>query len=178
VREAFKDALDGVLFIDEAYALVGGAGPLASGDHYGTEAIHTLLKLMEDYRDRTVVIVAGNTAPMRRFLESNVGLKSRFTREFEFHSYTHDELIEIFRFMAAEGGYRLVPEAMQEAEKFIKLFDRNREDFGNARDVRSFFERIPPAQAMRFSEVSDLEALSDEELLTVTFDDIRIAARW
>jgi Cdc6-like AAA superfamily ATPase len=138
---------------------------------------------MEDYRDRLVVIVAGYTAPMRRFLENNVGLKSRFTREFEFKSYSHEELFEIFKFIVAEGHYTLEPDALKEAEKYIKSLDRQREDFGNARDVRSFFERIHPAVAERLvAEVPDLEKLPDEELkpllLTVTGDDVRIAAGW
>ena len=176
VQEAVKDALDGVLFIDEAYALAGGSGPLATGDMYGNEAIQTLLKLMEDYRDRLVVIVAGYTSPMRRFLENNVGLKSRFNREFEFKSYSHDELIEIFQIIAHEGKYTLDAAAKREAEKYIRTMDRNREDFGNARDVRSFFERIVPAQAMRLGELANLEQLSNEELLTVTADDVRDAS--
>jgi SpoVK/Ycf46/Vps4 family AAA+-type ATPase len=177
VREAVKDAVDGVLFIDEAYALAGGTGPLATSDQYGTEAIQTLLKLMEDHRDRLVVIVAGYTNPMRRFLENNVGLKSRFTREFNFKSYTHEELFQIFEVMVTEGKYRLEPDARREAEKYIRTWDRNREDFGNARDVRTFFERILPVQALRLAEQPDLEALTNEELLTVTADDIRSAAK-
>lgn len=178
VREAVKDAVDGVLFIDEAYALAGGTGPLATSDQYGNEAIQTLLKLMEDYRDRLVVIVAGYTNPMRRFLENNVGLKSRFTREFDFKSYTHEELFKIFQFMTDDGKYILEPDAAREAEKYIRTWDRNREDFGNAREVRSFFERILPVQALRLAEKPNLESLSNEELLTITADDIKNASRW
>ena len=152
VREAVKDALDGVLFIDEAYALAGGTGDLASSDLYGNEAIQTLLKMMEDYRDRLVVIVAGYPAPMRRFLENNPGLRSRFTRELQFHSYEHEELIAIFRFMTEEGKYLLDAEAEREAEKYIRGLDHKREDFGNARDIRTFFERILPVQAYRIAE--------------------------
>jgi stage V sporulation protein K len=118
VREAVKDALDGVLFIDEAYALAGGTGDLASSDLYGNEAIQTLLKMMEDHRERLVVIAAGYPGPMRRFLENNPGLRSRFTREFHFHSYEHEELIAIFKFMTKEGKYLLDPEAEREAEKY------------------------------------------------------------
>ncbi len=178
VREAVKDAMDGVLFIDEAYTLAGGSGPLASGDQFGKEAVETLLKLMEDNRERLVVIAAGYTNPMRRFLEANVGLKSRFTREFEFKSYTHGELIEIFDMMARDTQLVLEPDAHREAEKFIKTLDRNREDFGNARDVRSFVERIVPSQAMRLADLADLNSLTNEQLLTITADDIRAATGW
>ncbi len=176
MEEAVKDALDGVLFIDEAYALAGGTAALASSDQYGDEAIQTLLKMMEDYRDRLVVIVAGYPGPMRRFLENNVGLKSRFNRVFEFKSYSHDELIEIFNVMAAESLYTLDAMAQREAEKYIRMMDRNRDDFGNARDVRSFLERIIPIQALRLGESDFLESLSNAQLLTITADDVRAAA--
>ncbi len=177
VREAVKDALDGVLFIDEAYALAGGTGPIATSDSYGDEAIQTLLKLMEDHRDRLVVIVAGYPNPMRRFLENNPGLRSRFTRTFAFESYTHEELIEIFEFMTAEGHYLLDADASREAAKYIRNWKRDREDFGNAREVRSFFEGILPAQALRLAQAPDLEALTNDELLTITADDIKDAIR-
>jgi SpoVK/Ycf46/Vps4 family AAA+-type ATPase len=173
MREAVRDALDGVLFIDEAYALAAGAGPLDGPDQYGAEAIQTLLKLMEDHRDRLVVIVAGYTAPMRRFLDANPGLKSRFTREFTFASYAAEELIEIFQGMAAEWHYRLDAAALHEAGIYIRGMDRGGPEFGNARDVRSFLERIIPVQAMRLGELERLEALSNEELLTITAADVR-----
>jgi stage V sporulation protein K len=176
VQEAVKDALDGVLFIDEAYGLGGGTGPLSTSDSFGNEAIQTLLKLMEDNRDRLVVIAAGYTNPMRRFLENNVGLKSRFNREFEFKSYSYEELLEIFGVLAAEAKYTFDAEAMKEVEKFIRSMDRNREDFGNARDVRSFLERVIPIQAQRLGELDILESLSNAELLTIMADDVRTAA--
>ena len=178
VREAVKDALDGVLFIDEAYALAGGTGDLASSDMYGNEAIQTLLKMMEDYRDRLVVIAAGYPGPMRRFLENNPGLRSRFTREFHFHSYEYDELSKIFKFMVQEGNYLIDPEAEREADKYIKSLDRKREDFGNARDIRTFFEKILPAQAYRIAETPGFESMSNAELLTIKADDVRTAAGW
>jgi SpoVK/Ycf46/Vps4 family AAA+-type ATPase len=178
VREAVKDALDGVLFIDEAYALAGGIGDVASSDVYGNEAIQTLLKMMEDYRDRLVVIVAGYPAPMRRFLENNPGLRSRFTREFEFHSYEYEELLEIFKFMAREGKYLIEPEAEKETEKYIKSLDRKRDDFGNARDIRTFFEKILPAQAYRIAETPGFESMSNAELLTIKVEDVRTATGW
>lgn len=178
MHEAVKDALDGVLFIDEAYGLAGGTGQLATGDQYGNEAIQTLLKLMEDYRDRLVVIVAGYTSPMRRFLENNVGLKSRFNREFEFKSYSYEELIEIFGVMAKNAKYSFDSTAQKEVEKFVRSMDRHREDFGNARDVRSFLERIIPIQAQRLGELDNLESLSNAELLTITADDVRAASEF
>ena len=176
VTEAVKDAQDGVLFIDEAYALAGGTGETASSDAFGDEAVQTLLKMMEDYRDRLVVIVAGYTSPMRRFMENNPGLKSRFTRELVFESYSHQELFEIFKYMVRDGNYTLEPDAEHEAEKYIKELEPAREDFGNARAVRTFFERILPAQAERIAMIPNFETLSNQVLLTITGDDIRSAA--
>ncbi len=173
VMEAVKDAQDGVLFIDEAYALAGGTGEIASSDSFGDEAVQTLLKMMEDYRDRLVVIVAGYTSPMRRFLENNPGLKSRFTRELVFESYSSDQLFEIFKYMSQEGNYVLEPDAEYEAAKYIKDLDTAREDFGNARAVRTFFERILPAQAERIAQTPGFESLSNQALLTITGDDVR-----
>ena len=179
VADAFRSARDGVLFIDEAYALASVGGGVSGGDHYGNDAINTLLKLMEDYRDQVVVIAAGYTDGMRRFLDNNVGLKSRFTRTFEFQPYSHDELAQIFQLMVGKGGYILQEEARREAEKYIKTFDTKREEFGNAREVRNFVEKIIPAQAMRFyAEGRDLTSLTNEELLTIAADDIRNATGW
>jgi Cdc6-like AAA superfamily ATPase len=129
--------------------------------------------MMEDSRDRLVVIVAGYTSPMRRFLENNPGLKSRFTRELVFESYSHQELFEIFKYMVREGSYIMEPDAEHEAEKYIKELEPSREDFGNARAVRTFFERILPAQAERIAVIPGFESLSNEALLTITGDDIR-----
>ena len=173
VQEAVKDALDVVLFIDEAYLLAGGTGPLSSSDQYGTEAIGTLLSLMENYRDRLVVIVAGYNSPMRRFLDNNIGLKSRFTRQFDFKSYSHDELIEIFWLLVKDAHYQFDDGARREVEKYIRTMDRSREDFGNARDVRNFLERIVPVQALRLGELENLESLSNDELMTITAEDVR-----
>lgn len=175
MTETVKDALDGVLFIDEAYELSGGGGQLTKADAFGSEAITTLLRLMENYRDRLVVIVAGYEGPMRRFLDSNVGLKSRFTRTFEFESYSYDDLIRIFWLIVAENHYKFDSGARREAEKFIREMDRSRDDFGNARDVRSYFERIIPVQALRLGECDDatLKSLSNEQFLTITEADVR-----
>src|SRR3954464_2669132 len=109
-----RRALDGVLFVDEAYALARDAERLDFGD----EAIETLLKRMEDNRHRLVVIVAGYPRLMRRFLESNPGLRSRFSREIEFPDYSTDDLVEIFRRFAAEAEYTL-GEGAEEALRAI-----------------------------------------------------------
>src|ERR687888_601959 len=101
---AIRRALDGVLFVDEAYALARGA---EARQDFGQEAIETLLKRMEDHRHRLVVIVAGYPALMRSFLESNPGLRSRFSREIVFPDYSTDELVAIFRRFAADAEYTL-----------------------------------------------------------------------
>jgi SpoVK/Ycf46/Vps4 family AAA+-type ATPase len=177
MKDKVKEALDGVLFIDEAYALTeSGGGALSSADQYGMEAVNTLLAMMENDRDRLVVIVAGYPEKMRRFLDSNVGLKSRFTKEFRFESYSHDELIEIFWQIVEESHYRFDSGARREAEKYIRQMNRGREDFGNARDIRTFLESIVPVQALRLGEMDNLESLTNEELLTFTAEDVRIVA--
>src|SRR5215212_8342975 len=102
-ERVIRKAIDGVLFIDEAYALARETDRLDFGD----EAIETLLKRMEDNRHRLVVIVAGYPRLMRRFLESNPGLRSRFSREIEFPDYSEDELVAIFRRFAAEAEYTI-----------------------------------------------------------------------
>jgi stage V sporulation protein K len=110
-KEVVKRALDGVLFIDEAYALLG------EGKDFGPEAINTLLKLMEDYRDRLIVIVAGYTDRMTAFLESNPGLKSRFNKFIHFGDYTAAEMPQIFAYMLKKAQYRATEEARMAIER-------------------------------------------------------------
>jgi hypothetical protein len=126
---AIDSALDGILFIDEAYALAG-----RGAEDFGNEAIETLLKRMEDDRDRLIVIVAGYTGPMEDFINSNPGLESRFTNYLNFPDYQPDDLAEIFHRMAAQSGLACSPEAEQKVLTLCQnLYAARNEQFGNAR---------------------------------------------
>jgi SpoVK/Ycf46/Vps4 family AAA+-type ATPase len=157
-----KEALDGILFIDEAYTLAGAPG--ANGD-FGREAVDTLLKFMEDNRDRIVVIVAGYPNEMRRFIDSNPGLASRFTKTIEFPAYQPQELSEIFEGMAKRQNFRL-PNGFE--AKLRPWLDENarRDNWGNAREMRTLVERAREAQAVRVSADSsaDLSVLEMTDL--------------
>lgn len=160
-------ALDGVLFIDEAYALAG----YDSGNDFGGEAIATLLKRMEDDRDRLVVIIAGYSKEMKDFINANSGLKSRFVRFIEFADYSPKELLEIFKYNINAGGYQLEEEAssvLLEAFKNVSaLKDRN---FGNGRYVRNVYEEALKAQANR---LVGLEGITEHDLLLISLEDIQ-----
>lgn len=168
-REVVRQALDGVLFIDEAYALLG------EGKDFGPEAINTLLKLMEDYRDRLIVIVAGYTDRMTAFLESNPGLKSRFNKFIHFEDYTAPEMALIFEHMLAKAQYRLADAARSAIESAMLDLCQNRgEHFGNARAVRNLFEHVQQEHANRLSSVAQP---TRDELLIIEAVDIECAAR-
>jgi len=171
---AIKRALDGVLFVDEAYALA----PEALLQDFGPEAVEALLKRMEDYRHRLVVIVAGYPRPMERFLDSNPGLRSRFSREIVFPDYTTEELLAITRRFASEAEYRLTDEAEAALRRTFDSAQRG-EGFGNARYARTIFEQALNAQALRLAVVVGvaLENLTAEELMRVEADDVLAAAR-
>ena len=161
-------ALDGVLFIDEAYSLVPEGG---SGNDYGQEAISTILKRMEDYRDRLVVIVAGYKGEMQRFIDSNPGLQSRFNRYIDFPDYTGGELSDIFKMYMKKNQYTL----SAEAEKYLKeRFDdavaHKDRNFGNARYARNVFEKSIQAQANRLASEKNLDK---DKLTELTVDDLK-----
>lgn len=164
-REKVKEALKGVLFIDEAYTLTQGGE-----QDFGREAVGELLKLMEDYRDRLMVIVAGYPEEMQRFIESNPGHKSRFTQYLHFPDYTMDELIEILRRMLAGEGFRLSPEVEARAQAYLEVIKRaNPRTFGNARTVRNLFEEMQDRQALRLMAVAEP---SEEEMSTFLPEDV------
>ena len=169
VRDVVDSAVGGVLFIDEAYALSG-----RGENDFGSEAIETLLKLMEDNRDDLVVIVAGYENEMRGFLRSNPGLNSRFSRQLLFRDYSADKLVEIFRAMAAKAHYELSPDAEATLVQVVSdIWTHRAENFANAREVRNLFERAISAQANRLAQPNNGP---QQSLLELTEDDIRCAA--
>ena len=164
------EAIGGILFVDEAYQLVSG-----ENDDYGKEAIATLLKRMEDDRDRLIVIAAGYTDEMRDFLDANSGLRSRFPRMIEFADYTAPELAAIFRSMAKKNEFVLAPDLDAGLDAAIaKLTAKRDRTFGNARFVRQLFEDATARQATRLAESGELDA---EALKTLALADLSAGER-
>ena len=169
-QEVIAKAIGGVLFIDEAYALTSHTGE----NDFGQEAVEVLLKNMEDHRDDLIVIVAGYTDLMGEFIHSNPGLESRFNKYFYFDDYTGEQMSAIFRSMCAKNGYTLDRAAREYAGAFLREMYENRdENFGNARDVRNFFERAVACQSDRLAV---LEAPDKAALMALTADDLKKAA--
>ncbi|MEP7192215.1 MAG: AAA family ATPase [Actinomycetota bacterium] len=142
--EVVARAAGGVLFIDEAYSL--------TGDQYGTEAVDTLVKEMEDRRDELVVIVAGYPAPMESFVAANPGLASRFRTTIEFDDYSDDELVKILTLLAEGSDYELTPEALDRFRGLLAVTTRS-STFGNGRFSRNTLEAAIGAHAWRLREV-------------------------
>ena len=163
--QKIEEAMGGVLFIDEAYALN------QEGENFGQEAIDTILKAMEDHRDKFIVIVAGYTELMKSFVESNPGLRSRFNKFFEFPDYTVEELQAIFMMQGKKYQYKLTEEAEAAIRDEITRMEAEKgENFANAREVRNLFERIITNQASR---VADLENVDEDTLTTITLEDLK-----
>lgn len=166
-REVCESALGGVLFIDEAYALTNKTGQ----NDYGIEAVNTLLKFMEDNRGDIVVICAGYTDLMEEFLNSNPGLRSRFNRFIEFADYNANELAQMFELYLRQYSLKASEGVLEYVEGFFEERIRNKtEYFANGRDARNFFEKALSNQADRLARVKDM---SDDELMTLTLDDVK-----
>jgi len=167
VDEIVKTALDGVLFIDEAYALSRGGEDKRD---FGNEAIEALLKRMEDHRKQLVVIVAGYPDEMETFIKSNPGLQSRFNRYYFFNHYSPEELVQIFKLFASKADFKLDEEA---EEKLLFIFEKVCKDrpfnFGNARVSRNLFEKCIERQANR---IVGIAPLTEDILITLTEADI------
>ena len=169
-NKKIDEALDGLLFIDEAYALADD-----NGKGYGGEAIATLLKRMEDDRDRLVVILAGYPGDMERFMETNPGLKSRFNRTVAFPDYSAEELALMFRRMAKKNRYTLSADVEKWLDSWFRVTTKNRDrHFGNGREVRNRFEKALERQSLRISE---LKNPTPEQLTTLTMRDVGISLK-
>ena len=163
-QAAFRRALGGVLFIDEAYALV----PTGGGTDFGQEAISTLVKLMEDHRDEAVVIVAGYPDEMRQFVAANPGLSSRFSRTLTFEDYSSGELVQIVEKQASRHQYQLAEGARAGLLTYFDGIYRG-EGFGNGRFARKVFQMMTERHAARLAE---LDAPDTVELSTLEADDL------
>ena len=150
MSEVIDQAMGGVLFIDEAYTLTANKGQ----NDFGQEAVDTILKAMEDYREQMIVIVAGYTELMKEFLETNPGLKSRFNYFIEFPDYTPEELVAILELQCKKNEYTLSPEAKEKAVRLFTARCENKpENFANAREVRNFLEKAMLNHAARVTKL-------------------------
>lgn len=165
--DVIKKAMGGVLFIDEAYALTN-----KEGNDFGQEAVDTLLKAMEDHREDIIVIVAGYTELMEKFIKSNPGLESRFNRFLDFPDYTVDELYKIFELRCDKSAYRLSEESVPLLKELLNWEKENNKTFGNARGVRNLFEKIVVEQANRLAELKDIDV---DTLMLITYEDVYLA---
>jgi Cdc6-like AAA superfamily ATPase len=163
VREVVTSAIGGVLLIDEAYALARG-----DGRDFGQEAIDTLVKLMEDHRDDLVVIAAGYLDEMADFIDSNPGLRSRFSKTIEFPDYTGDELVAIFCSMCETSHYAPTADAVAAVRAWFEAQPRGK-GFGNGRLVRNLFEDAVARQASR---VVAIDSPTDEQLVALERADV------
>ena len=169
-NQLIDSAMGGVLFIDEAYTLKSG-----DNDSFGGEAIDTLLKRLEDDRGKFICIVAGYTDQMHDFIDSNPGLKSRFTQTIHFDDYTPDELTEIFVNLA-KGKNFTVDDATRDAvhRQFEQLYLRRDKNFGNAREARRIFDAAVEKQSQRLMAEVNNPDFKDEDMYRITEADLDV----
>ena len=169
-NQLIDSAMGGVLFIDEAYTLKSG-----DNDSFGGEAIDTLLKRLEDDRGKFICIVAGYTDQMHDFIDSNPGLKSRFTQTIHFDDYTPDELTQIFVNLA-KGKNFTVDDNTREAvhRQFEQLYLRRDKNFGNARDARRIFDAAVEKQSQRLMAEVNNPNFKDEDMYRITEADLAV----
>ena len=171
-KEALNAALDGVLFIDEAYSL---SKCKSDEKDFGKEAIEAILKFMEDNRNRISVIVAGYNSNMKHFIDSNPGLSSRFTKFYMFNDFSSDELGQILNINLINEGYEIRDHAFKYIQYFITKFKEisNPETFGNGRSIRNIFEELKLIQGDRIAEIGNIKELKDSFLNFITLQDIK-----
>lgn len=165
VEKKFKEAEGGILFIDEAYSLTTYNGT----NDFGSEAIQTLLKLMEDDRQNTVVIVAGYPDEMKKFINSNPGLQSRFSTYINFEDYSTEQLLSIFKLFVQKDEHNLTDAAFTKLSFILEEKFGNSGNEGNARYIRNLYERVQKKQAERLSNTN---LTTKYELSTITDEDI------
>lgn len=169
VQEVVEKAMGGILFIDEAYALTSYEN---NGGDFGQEAVDTLLKLMEDNRDRLIVIVAGYPEPMEKFLDSNPGLRSRFNKYIQFEDYSVSQLVDIFIEMCTSQDFIIGEGVKEELVLKIGVMVANAgENFANAREIRNYFENVVAKQAERLMKKS-YDEINGDALLTIEKEDL------
>ena len=164
-------AMGGILFVDEAYTLA----PLSQSgerDNQGAQALEQLMKRMEDDRGKFVVIAAGYRTEMENLFRINVGFRSRFSYFLNIEDYTPDQLYQIMEVFAREKKYRFAPDAQELTLKMItEIYNAREKDFANGRTMRQLFDKIVAKQAERLQTV-DISTLSNEQLMTITVNDI------
>ncbi len=170
-NQLIDSALGGVLFIDEAYTLCSN-----DNDSFGSEAIDTLLKRLEDDRGKFVCIVAGYTEQMHTFIDSNPGLKSRFTQTIHFDDYNPDELTQIFVNLAQKKNM-VIDEPTRDAihRQFEQLYLRRDKNFGNAREARRIFDEAVEKQSQRLVSLMSDPNFKEEDMYRITADDLPMA---
>ena len=170
-NQLVDQALGGVLFIDEAYTLKS-----SDGDTFGAEAIDTLLKRLEDDRGKFICIVAGYTDQMHDFIDTNPGLKSRFTQTIHFDDYTPDELTEIFLHLAQDKNFTIDDDTRAAIHRqFEQLYLRRDKNFGNAREARRIFNEAVERQSQRLVKLMNDPGFQEKDMYSLTKDDLPMA---